>query len=104
MNTYFCRGHRHDRGLGLVQMTLEVNGVSFTYWSKAGSCHEAAYRATEVALRSARRSNLKTVTIRGSSPLVANQMNRVWRTRNPAMKKRVAVCRSIAKDMHVLYV
>lgn len=104
MNTYICRGRRRDFGPGLVQMVLEVNGVSWNYRCQVGNCHEATYRATELALRAARRSGLTNVTIQGNSPLVTKQLNRHWRTRSASLKKRAAVCHSIAQNMQVQYV
>ncbi len=103
MAIYNCRHSRRRSTKGKSLLTLVVNGVTYVFYSSSRSCHEAAYRAIEIALRLARRLGATNVTIFCGSPLVRNQMANVWKTRAPAMKARRAACNRVRGAMKVQY-
>lgn len=85
-------------------MTCYVNGVQiFQRISREGSCHEAAYRASLIAIRLAQVLGLTTVVITNSSRVVVNQFNGLWRARNPMMRLLRNQCRRLSRGMSVSF-
>ncbi|WP_155738039.1 reverse transcriptase-like protein [Sphingobium yanoikuyae] len=94
--------HRLSNGQNL--MTAFVDGVAFDQViCSNGSSTEAAYIATECALRFARAIGARSVTIFTSSGHVVHQMNGYWRTRKRATRRMRDRCRSLCDGMKVTF-
>lgn len=88
---------------GVAVYEIGVNGVTSRYVVNGGTCHDAAYLSQQFALVIARALGLKNVMIRTTSPLVRNQLNRVWIARKAGTKRNLARCRVLGRGMNVVH-
>ena len=65
--------------------------------------NEAEYQSVILLLTMAKQFNISSIEVRGDSSLVVNQMNGVWKVKEPRMKALKAEAQSIMTDMKVTF-
>ncbi len=99
-----CRGTSHSLADGRKVLTSEVGGErSIVIVADGGSCHDAAFLAHFTAARIAKSQGIRNLVIRNSNRHVVNGLNRVWKTRSPAMLRYREAFERTFSDMKITH-
>ncbi len=94
-----------EAGAGAYIVDYTENKVIWKGYKYLGimTNNEAEYQSVILLLTMAKQFNISSIEVRGDSSLVVNQMNGVWKVKEPRMKALKAEAQSIMTDMKVTF-
>ena len=94
-----------EAGAGAYIVDYTENKVIWKGYKYLGimTNNEAEYQSVILLLTMAKQFNISSIEVRGDSSLVVNQMNGVWKVKEPRMKALKAEAQSLMTDMKVTF-
>jgi ribonuclease HI len=94
-----------EAGAGAYIVDYTENKVIWKGYKYLGimTNNEAEYQSVILLLTMAKQFNISSIEVRGDSSLVVNQMNGIWKVKEPRMKALKAEAQSIMTDMKVTF-
>jgi len=94
-----------EAGAGAYIVDYTENKVIWKGYKYLGimTNNEAEYQSIILLLTMAKQFNISSIEVRGDSSLVVNQMNGIWKVKEPRMKALKAEAQSLMTDMKVTF-
>ena len=94
-----------EAGAGAYIVDYTENKVIWKGYKYLGimTNNEAEYQSVILLLTMAKQFNISSIEVRGDSALVVNQMNGIWKVKEPRMKALKAEAQSLMTDMKVTF-
>ena len=94
-----------EAGAGAYIVDYTENKVIWKGYKYLGimTNNEAEYQSVILLLTMAKQFNISSIEVRGDSSLVVNQMNGIWKVKEPRMKALKAEAQSLMTDMKVTF-